>query len=165
MTCRPTPRPSSSFVDRKGHPNIQEAGSWIALWSLSASKPLTFRTSSARGSRPLLCGGLRRRLPRDEFPAVRRFCPGVEEYELQAARLAVDFSLDRRAAGDECGIARQTHLAIAASRVLVLRPSRAEGGKPCILGVREPRGVGIEKLAVEHRLESGEIAAAHGRVA
>src|SRR5262249_10115289 len=35
----------SSFVDRKGHPNIQEAGSWIALWSLSTSKPLTFRTS------------------------------------------------------------------------------------------------------------------------
>src|SRR5262249_48352081 len=35
----------SSFVDRKGHPNIQEAGSWIGLWSLSASKPLTFRTS------------------------------------------------------------------------------------------------------------------------
>jgi hypothetical protein len=35
----------SSFVDRKGHPNIQEAGYWIALWSLSASKPLTFRTS------------------------------------------------------------------------------------------------------------------------
>src|SRR5262249_5360505 len=35
----------SSFVDRKGHPNIQEAGSWVALWSFSASKPLTLRTS------------------------------------------------------------------------------------------------------------------------
>src|SRR5262249_6897347 len=80
-------------------------------------------------SRALLCGGLRRRLPRDEFPAVRRFCPGGEEHELQAARLAVDFSLDRRAAGDECGIARQAHLAIAASRALVLPLSRAEGGK------------------------------------
>jgi hypothetical protein len=29
----------------------------------------------------LLCGGLRRRLPRDEFPALRRFCPRVEEHE------------------------------------------------------------------------------------
>jgi hypothetical protein len=48
-TCRPTHTETddhhSSFVDRKGHPNIQEAGPWIALWSLSASKPLTFRTS------------------------------------------------------------------------------------------------------------------------
>src|SRR6516225_6149648 len=43
------------------------------------------RGRAACGSRPLLCGGLRRRLPRDEFPAVRRFCPGVEEHELQAA--------------------------------------------------------------------------------
>src|SRR5262249_52046805 len=92
-------------------------------------------------------------------------CPGVEEHELQAARLAVDFSLDRRAAGDECGIACQANLAIAASRVLVLRLSRAEGGKPCILGVGEPRGVGIEKLVVEHRLESAKTAAARGRVA
>src|SRR5437899_2867573 len=30
---------------------------------------------------PLLRGGLRRRLPRDEFPAIGRFCPGVEEHE------------------------------------------------------------------------------------
>ena len=59
------------------------------------------RGRAACGSRPLLCGGLRRRLPRDEFPAVRRFCPGVEEHEFQAARLAVDLSLDRRAAGDQ----------------------------------------------------------------
>src|SRR5262245_38246739 len=110
------------------------------------------RARAACGSRPLLCGGLRRRLPRDEFPAVRRFCPGGEEHELQAAPLAVDFSLDRRAAGDECGIARQADLAIAASRALVLPLSRAEGGKPCILGVGEPRGVSIEKLVVEHRL-------------
>src|SRR4029453_8250351 len=132
------------------------------LYSITSSA----RASSVtRGSRPLLCGGLRRRLPRDEFPTVRGFCPAVEEHELQAARLAVYFTLDRRAAGDECGIARQAHLAIVASRALVLRLSRAEGGKPCILGVGEPRGVGIEKLVVEHRLERGEIAAAHGRVA
>jgi hypothetical protein len=72
----------------------------------------------ARVGRPLLCGGLRRRLPRDEFPAVRRFCPGVEEHEPQAARLAVDLRLDRRAAGDECGVAREAHLAIAAGRAL-----------------------------------------------
>src|SRR5437588_11281331 len=29
---------------------------------------------AARPRRPLLTGGLRRRLPRDEFPALRRFC-------------------------------------------------------------------------------------------
>src|SRR6516165_6547530 len=113
----------------------------------------------------MLGGGLRRRLPRDEFPALRRFCPGVEEHEPQAARLAVDLRLDRRAAGDECGIAREAHLAIAAGRALVLRLSRAEGSKPCSLGVGEPRGVGIEKLVVEHRLKRGEIAPAHRRVA
>src|SRR5262249_33387521 len=144
------------------------------VWIMHPSHEINFSysiTSSTRpssvmrGSRPLLCGGLRRRLPRDEFPAVRRFCPGVEDHELQAARLAVDFSLDRRAAGDECGIARQAHLAIAASRVLVFRLSRPEGGEPGIFGVGEPRGVGIEKLVVEHRLERGEIAAAHSRVA
>src|SRR5215470_14457897 len=66
--------------------------------------------------RPLLTGGLRRRLPRDEFPTLRRFCPGVEEHEPQAARLAVDLRLDRRAAGDECGVTREAHLAIAAGR-------------------------------------------------
>src|SRR5262245_14739298 len=86
----------------------------------------------------LLRGGLRRRLPRDEFPALRRLCPGIEEHEPQAARLAIDLRLDRRAAGDECGVARQAHLAIAASRALVLRLSRAQGGKPRRLGVGEP---------------------------
>src|SRR6516164_1755899 len=115
--------------------------------------------------RPLLTGGLRRRLPRDEFPALWRFCPGVEEYEPQAARLAVDLRLDRRSAGDECGVARKAHLAITASRTLVLRLSRAQGGKPRRLGVGEPRGVGIEKFVVKHRLERGEIAAAHRCVA
>src|SRR5215472_9537220 len=80
--------------------------------------------------RSLLTGGLRRRLPRDEFPALRRFCPGVEEHKPEAARLAVDLCLDRRTPGDERGVAREAHLAIAAGRVLVLRPSRAQGGKP-----------------------------------
>src|SRR5262249_42035525 len=112
-----------------------------------------------------LCRGLRRRLPRDEFPALWRFCPGVEEYELQAARLAVDLRLDRRAAGDECGVTREAHLAITAGCALVLRLSRAQGGKPCRLGVGEPRGVRIEKLVVKHRLERGEIPAAHRCVA
>src|SRR5262249_53603657 len=115
--------------------------------------------------RPLLCRGLRRRLPRDEFPALGCFCPGVEEHEPQAARLAVDLRLDRRAAGDECGVAREAHLAITAGRTLVLRLSRAQGGKPRRLGVGEPRGVGIEKFVVKHRLERGEIAAAHRCVA
>ena len=63
------------------------------------------RSSGQRGravtnSRRSLCRGLRRRLPRDEFPALWRFCPGVEEYEPQAARLAVDLRLDRRATGE-----------------------------------------------------------------
>src|SRR5262249_34536126 len=48
---------------------------------------------------------------------------------------------------------------------LVLRLSRAQGGKPRRLGVGEPRGMGIQKLVVEHRLERGEIAAAHRCVA
>src|SRR5262249_17828479 len=113
----------------------------------------------------LLFRGLRRRLPRDEFPALRCFCPGVEEDEAQAARLAVDLRLDRRATGDECGVAHKTHLAIAAGRALVLRLSRAEGRKPRPLGVGEARGVGIEKLVVKHSLERSEIAAAHRRVA
>src|SRR5215468_6573084 len=99
------------------------------------------------------------------FQPLRRFCPGVEEYEPQAARLAVDLRLDRRSAGDECGVARKAHLAITAGRTLVLRLSRAQGGKPRRLGVGETRGVGIEKLVVEHRLKRGEIAAAHRRVA
>src|SRR5262249_52829027 len=115
--------------------------------------------------RPLLCRGLRRRLPRDEFPALRCFCPGVEENEPQAARLAVDLRLDRRTTGDECGVAREAHLAITAGRTLVLRLSRAQGGKPRRLGVGEPRGVGIEKFVVKHRLERGEIAVAHRCVA
>src|SRR6516162_7214199 len=109
----------------------------------------------------MLTGGLRRRLPRDEFPALRRFCPGIEEHEPQAARLAIDLRLDRRAARDEYGVAREAHLAIAAGRALVLRLSRAQGRKPRRLGVGEPRGVGIEKLVVKHRLERSEIAAAH----
>src|SRR6516162_4699789 len=92
-------------------------------------------TNSRRSDAHLLCRGLRRRLPRDEFPALRRFCPGVEEYEPQAAWLAVDLRLDRRSAGDECGVARKAHLAIAAGRALVLRLSRVEGSKPCSLGV------------------------------
>src|SRR5262245_53861778 len=48
--------------------------------------------------RPLLPGALRRRLPRNEFPALRRFCPGIEDHEPHAARLAVELRLDRRAA-------------------------------------------------------------------
>src|SRR5262249_27430400 len=46
-----------------------------------------------------------------------------------------------------------------------LRLSRAQGGKPRRLGVSEPRGVGIEKFVVKHRLKRGEIAAAHRCVA
>src|SRR5262249_41132633 len=112
-----------------------------------------------------LRGWLRRRLPRDEFPALRRFCPGIEEHKPEAARLAVDLRLDRCATGDERGVAREAHLAIAAGCALVLRLSRAQGGKPRRLGVGEPRGMGIQKLVVEHRLERGEIAAAHRCVA
>src|SRR5215475_9446360 len=97
--------------------------------------------NSRRSDAHLLCCGLRRRLPRDEFPAIRHFCPGVEEYEPQAAWLAVDLHLDRRAASDECNVARQAHLAITAGRTLVFRLSRAQGGKPRRLGVGEARGV------------------------
>jgi hypothetical protein len=92
--------------------------------------------------RPLLTGGLRRRLPRDEFPTLRRFCPGVEEHEPQAAWLAVDLRLDGRAAGDECGVTHEAHFAIAAGHALVLRLARAQGSKPRSLGIGEPRGVG-----------------------
>ena len=60
---------------------------------------------------------------RDRFPALRRFCPGVEEHEFQAARLAVDLRLDRRATCDERGVAREAYLVIAADRALVLRLS------------------------------------------
>jgi hypothetical protein len=46
----------------KVHPNMQEAGSRIGLWSLSASKPLTFRTSEGRPAmvsiRTVCCHGL-----------------------------------------------------------------------------------------------------------
>src|SRR5262249_33872397 len=122
-------------------------------------------TSSARNRRPLLTGGLRRRLPRDEFPTLRRFCPGVEEHEPQAARLAVDLRFDGRATGDECGVAHEAYFAIAADRALVLRLARAQGSKPRSLGVGEPRGMSIQKLVVKHRLERGKIAAAHRRVA
>src|SRR6516162_6877205 len=94
-------------------------------------------TNSRRSDGHLLCRGLRRRLPRDEFPALRRFCPGVEEYELQAARLAVDLRLDRRSAGDEGGVAHEAHFAIAAGRALILRLSRAQGSKPRSLCVGE----------------------------
>src|SRR6516225_8059860 len=92
-------------------------------------------TSSARPSSVI---GLRRRMPRDELPALRRFCPGVEEYEPQAARLAVDLRLDRGATCDERGVAREAHLAIAADRALVLRLFRPEGSKPRSLGIDEP---------------------------
>ena len=142
------------------------------MWGVAPSKTEMAEDYARRGwcayapnMAHLLCGGLRRRLPRDEFPALRRFCPGVEEHEPQAARLAVDLRLDGRAAGDECGVADKAHLAIAAGRALVLRLSRAQGSKPRSLGVGEPRGVGIQKLVVEHRLQRGEIAAAHHRVA
>src|SRR5262249_33027723 len=67
---------------------------------------------SRRSDAHLLFRGLRRRLPRDEFPALWCFCPGVEEHEPQAARLAVDLRLDRGATGDERGVAHETHLAI-----------------------------------------------------
>src|SRR5215471_14521347 len=123
------------------------------------------RDEVAPVGRTLLGGWLRRRLPRDEFPALRRFCPGVEEHEPQAARLAVDLRLDRRATGDECGVAHETHLAIAAGHALVPPLSRAQGRKPRRLGVGEARGIGIKKLVVKHRLERGEIAAAHRRIA
>jgi hypothetical protein len=56
-------------------------------------------------------------------------------------------------------------MALAAGRGLVLRLSRAQRRKPRRLGVGEARGVGIEKLVVKHRLECGEIAAAHRHVA
>src|SRR5262249_7930306 len=104
-------------------------------------------------------------MPRDELPALRRFCPGVEEHKPQAARLAVDLRLDHRATCDERGVAREAHLLIAAARALVLRLSRPEGSKPHSLGVGEPRRVSIQKLVVEHSLERSEIAAAHRRVA
>src|SRR6516162_9469291 len=104
-------------------------------------------------------------MPRDELPALRRFCPGIEEHKPQAARLAVDLRLDRRATCDERGVAREAHLLIAADRALVLRLSRPEGSKPRSPGVGEPRRVSIQKLVVEHPLERSEIAAAHRRVA
>src|SRR5262247_2330103 len=44
------------------------------------------RDEVALVGRLLLRGGLRCRLPRDEFPALRRLCPGIEEHEPQAAR-------------------------------------------------------------------------------
>src|SRR5262249_58232918 len=132
-------------------------------WQLSADHHLG--CAEALSSSRYLRGGLRRRLPCDEFPALRRSCPGVEEHEPQAARLAVDLRLDRRATGDECCVARQADLAIAAGRAFVLRLSRAQGGKPRRLGVGEPRGVSIQKLVVKYRLERSEIAAAHRRIA
>jgi len=36
---------------------------------------------------------------------LRRSCPGIEEHKREAARLAADLRLDRRAVGDECGVA------------------------------------------------------------
>jgi hypothetical protein len=48
---------------------------------------------------------------------------------------------------------------------LLYSPSRAQGRKPCPLGVGKPWGVSIQKLAVEHRLERAEIAAAHRCIA
>src|SRR5262249_19644684 len=101
-------------------------------WSARASSVMNSRRSDAH----LLCRGLRTRF--------LRFCPGVEEHEPQAARLAVDLRLDGRAAG----------AVSPASRTL-----------RSLQGVGQPRGMGVEKLVVEHRLERGEIAAAHRRVA
>jgi hypothetical protein len=60
---------------------------------------------------------------RHEFPSLGHFCPRIEEHEPQAARLTVDLRFDRRAAGDECSVARPAYLAIAAGRALVLRLS------------------------------------------
>src|SRR5262249_31754546 len=36
----------SSFVDRKGHPNIQQAGSWIAAKAATTTIPIVFNTSA-----------------------------------------------------------------------------------------------------------------------
>src|SRR5262245_33010252 len=110
----------------QSHPNPLQQ---IDCYSVTSSaRPSSVMNSPVR--RPLLRGGLRRRLPRDEFPA-----PAVEENEPQAARLAADLRLDRRATGDECGIARESRLTIAAGRALVLRLSRAQGGEPRLVTV------------------------------
>ncbi len=76
-------------------------------------------TSSGRPRRPLLTGGLRRRLPPDEFPALRRFCPGWPLISVSIAARPVTSD-----------VARKAHHAITAGRALLLRLSRAQGGKP-----------------------------------
>src|SRR5262249_18845333 len=167
--CRQWPRntryqaDATPYLGRTSTGWIAPAYGWRTHSITSSARPSVM--NSRRSDAHLLTGGLRRRLPRDESPTLRCFCPSVEEHEPQAARLAVDLRLDRRATGDECGVAHETHLAIAAGHALVLPLSRAQGRKPRRLGVGEARGIGIKKLVVKHRLERAEIAAAHRRAA
>jgi len=93
--------------------------------------------NSRQSDAHLLCGGLRRRLPRDEFPAVRLFCPDVEEYEPQAARLAIDLRLDRRAARDERGVAREAPFrSLQAALLYFVFPERREASHVALVSVR-----------------------------
>src|ERR1700738_3181446 len=83
--------------------------------------------------RPLLCDGLRRRLPRDEFPALRRFCPGVEEHEPKAARLAA--SIAARPVTSAVSPARRTLRSLQAALLYFVFPERRDASHVALVSV------------------------------
>src|SRR5437667_9322543 len=76
----------------------------------------------------------------------RRLRPGIEEQELQIARLAADLGLDRGAPCDERHLADYAHLAVGAVDALVLGLARLHRLQPARLGVGHARGMRIEQI-------------------
>jgi len=88
---------------------------------------------------------LRRGLPCRKLPSLRSLGPDIEEFEPQAARLAIDLCLDRCPARDKRGIADQKHPAVRKARALVLGLARSHRFEPARLGIGDGGGVGYRE--------------------
>src|SRR5262245_28825613 len=104
-------------------------------------------------------------LPCHKLPSLRSLGPDIEEFEPEAARLAVNLSFDRRPACDERGIADHAHLTVGKASALILGLARSHRFEPARLGIGDGGGVGIEKLVVCKRLHGLPVPSDHRRKA
>src|SRR5262249_59148391 len=87
--------------------------------------------------------------------------PDVEEFEPEAARLAVNLGLDRCPACDERGIADHAHVTVGKASALILGLARSHRLEPGRLRVGDGGGMGVEKLIVSKPLHSLPVSSNH----
>src|SRR5262245_41431700 len=104
-------------------------------------------------------------LPCHKLPSLRSLGPDIEEFEPEAARLAVNLGFDRRPSCDERGIADHAHLTVGKASALILGLARSHRFEPARLSVGDGGGVGVQKLVVRKPLHSLPVSSNHRRKA